>query len=134
MKPSIEKITKFFKLETDREFDNKAVMGGLSSMLGSWEAEARADGVEEDLIKAITQASQYIFEVEREANSVKFLDRVDGVRVVKPRCVLVFGRSRDWNNEQIQAYRILNAGYAHLSVMTYDHVLERAKRMVGIDA
>lgn len=85
-----------------------------------------------DLIKAITQASHYLYEVEREANSVKFLERVDGVRVVKPRCVLVYGRSHDWNSNQIQAYRILNAGYANLTFMTYDHVLERAKRMVGV--
>lgn len=54
MKPSIEKLTKFFQLETDREFDNKAVMGGFSSMLTSWEAEARAEDLDEDLIKAVT--------------------------------------------------------------------------------
>ena len=71
-----------------------------------------------DLIKAITQATQYLFEVEREANSVKFLERANGVRIVKPRCVLVFGRSSQWNEDQIQAYRILNAGYSNLTVMT----------------
>lgn len=87
-----------------------------------------------DLIKAITQASKYIFEVEREANSIKFLERVDGVRVVKPRCVLVFGRSKGWNNDQVEAYRILNAGYSNLTIMTYDHVLERAKRIVGVNS
>lgn len=85
-----------------------------------------------DLIKAISQASRYIFEVEREANSVKFLERVDGVRVVKPRCVLVFGRSNGWNARQVEAYRILNSSYSNLTIMTYDHVLERAKRIVGV--
>ncbi len=84
-----------------------------------------------DLIKAITQASRYIYEVEREANSVKFLDRVKNVRTVKPRGILIFGRSRNWGAEQREAYRILNSGYHSLSIMTYDHVLERAKRMVG---
>lgn len=38
-----------------------------------------------DLTKAISQASRYIFEVEREANSVKFLERVDHVKTIKPR-------------------------------------------------
>lgn len=85
-----------------------------------------------DLVRAITQASRYIFEVEREANSVKFLDRVDQVRTVKPRGILIFGRSKDWNGEQCEAYRILNSNYHNLSIMTYDHVLHRAKRMVGI--
>lgn len=88
----------------------------------------------QDLIKALTQASRYIYEVEREANSVKFLERVDGVRTVKPRCILIYGRSAGWNQGQVEAYRILNAGYHNLTVLTYDHVLARARRVSGIDA
>ncbi len=84
-----------------------------------------------DLIKAVTQASSYIYEVEREANSIKFLERVDRVKTIKPRCILIFGRSHDWNLKQIESFRILNSGYHNLSIMTYDHVLDRAKRIVG---
>lgn len=87
-----------------------------------------------DLTKAITQASRYIFEVEREANSVKFLQRVDGVRTVKPRGILIYGRSNQWGDDEAEAYRILNSGYHNLTIMTYDQVLERAKRMVGVNA
>jgi hypothetical protein len=87
-----------------------------------------------DLTKAITQANRYIFEVEREVNSVKFLTRVGGVRTVKPRCILIFGRSNEWNEDQTEAYRILNSAFHNLSIMTYDHVLGRAKRMVGMEA
>ena len=87
-----------------------------------------------DLIKAVTQASSYIFEVEREANSIKFLAKVDGVKTIKPRCTLIFGRSNDWNDKQIEAFRILNSGYHNLTIMTYDHVLKRAKRIVGHDS
>lgn len=86
-----------------------------------------------DLTKAITQASKYIYEVEREANSVKFLERVGHVKTVKPRCILIFGRSNDWNPEQVEAYRIMNAVFHNLTVMTYDHVLQRAKRIVGVN-
>jgi hypothetical protein len=86
-----------------------------------------------DLTKAITQASRYIYEVEREANSVKFLERVGQVKTVKPRCILIFARSNDWNSSQVETYRIMNAGFHNLTVMTYDHVLERAKRIVGVD-
>lgn len=86
------------------------------------------------LTKAIAQASRYIYEVEREANSVKFLERVDGVRTVKPRCVLVFGRSNEWNLEKTEAYRILNCGYHNLTILTYDHVLQRARKLSGLDA
>jgi ATP-dependent DNA helicase RecG len=48
MKPSIEKLQKFFRLEADRNYDNKAVMGGLQGMLESWELEARADQLPEE--------------------------------------------------------------------------------------
>lgn len=85
-----------------------------------------------DLVKAITQATKYIYEVEREANSVKFLERVGNVKTIKPRCVLIYGRSYSWDDTQKEAYRILNSSYHNLTVMTYDHVLARAKRIVGL--
>ena len=85
-----------------------------------------------DLTKAITQASRYIYEDEREANSVKFSVRVGGVKTVKPRCILVFGRSDQWNTEQVEAYRILNASFHNITILTYDHVLTRARRIVGL--
>jgi ATP-dependent DNA helicase RecG len=53
MKPSLEKLQKFFKHEAKRGYDNKAVMGGLTGMLSSWESEARLDGVSENLIQAV---------------------------------------------------------------------------------
>ncbi len=86
-----------------------------------------------DLIKAITQATKYIYEVEREANSVKFLERTGNVKTIKPRCILIFGRSCNWNDAQKAAYRILNSSYHNLTIMTYDHILARAKRILEID-
>ena len=53
MKPSIEKLRKFFRLEADRDYDNRAVMGGLESMLQAWEAEARVDQLPEGLVQAV---------------------------------------------------------------------------------
>jgi hypothetical protein len=87
-----------------------------------------------DLTKALTQASRYIYEVEREANSVKYFEKVGGVRTIKPRCLLIFGRSNDWNEEQVAAYRILNSAFHNLQVLTYDHVLERARRIASVPA
>ena len=43
-----------------------------------------------------------------------------------------FGRSNDWNDEQREAYRILNAAYNQISILTYDHLLFRAKNVLGI--
>lgn len=53
MKPSVLKLQKFFKLESERGYDNRAVLGGLESMLDPWEAEARADGLPDELIEAV---------------------------------------------------------------------------------
>jgi hypothetical protein len=86
-----------------------------------------------DLIKAITQAHGSFYEIEREANSLKFVERV-GLHAIKPRCTLVFGRSADWDDAERRAYRMLNGGYHSLSVLTYDHVLTRARRMLGLPA
>ena len=86
----------------------------------------------QDLIKAITQSTKYIYEVEREANSIKFLERVGYVKTIKPRCVLIFRRSNDWDDNQKEAYRILNSSYHNLTILTYDHVLSRAKRILQI--
>lgn len=83
-----------------------------------------------DLVKAVTQATIYIHEVEREANDLKFYDRV-GVKAIKPRCTLIYGRSMNWSKEQQEAFRILNSSYHNLTIMTYDHVLDRAKRILG---
>lgn len=84
-----------------------------------------------DLTKAITQCLNYIYEIEREANSQKFIERTQS-KVVKPRCILVFGRSDSWNDEQREAYRILNSAYNQLSILTYDHLLSRAKNVLGL--
>ncbi len=87
-----------------------------------------------DLIKAVTQATRYLLEVEREANSQKFVERLGGVKAVKPRCVLIYGRSKEWNDSQGEAYRMLNASYHNLSILTFDHVVARARRMLGLPA
>jgi ATP-dependent DNA helicase RecG len=53
MKPSIKKLRKFFRLEADRGYDNKAVMGGLANILSSWELDAREDELPEQIIQAV---------------------------------------------------------------------------------
>ncbi len=56
----IEKLLKFIRLEIDRNYDNRAVVGGLEKIVPSWEAEARAAGISEENIHTIVQnLSQY---------------------------------------------------------------------------
>ncbi|MGB2963112.1 MAG: ATP-dependent DNA helicase RecG [Anaerolineales bacterium] len=53
MKKSIQKLRKFFRLEAERGYDNKAVMGGLANILSSWELEAREDQLPEQIVQAV---------------------------------------------------------------------------------
>ena len=54
MNQSLQKLHKIFELEVERGYDNRAVVGGLDRILDSWEVGARADGLSEDLIQAIS--------------------------------------------------------------------------------
>jgi hypothetical protein len=55
MQPSLEKLRKVFGQERIRHFDNNTIIGGLARMLDYWEGEARADGLNEDVIQAVVQ-------------------------------------------------------------------------------
>ena len=53
MKPSLNKLHKFFKLEIERNYDNRAVVGGLERMLEPWQSEAQADNLPPELVQAV---------------------------------------------------------------------------------
>ncbi|HEX2978650.1 MAG TPA: ATP-dependent DNA helicase RecG, partial [Anaerolineaceae bacterium] len=54
MQPSLEKLQKLFRLEAERGFDNRAVVGGLNKILPAWEADARLEHLTEDSIQAVS--------------------------------------------------------------------------------
>ncbi len=53
MQPSIEKILKFLKLEIERGYDNRAVVGGLERVLPNWETQARLEQIPEPIIEKV---------------------------------------------------------------------------------
>ncbi len=53
MNSAISKITKFLRLEAQRGFDDRAVVGGLGKMLEPWKSEAQTEGLAEELIAAV---------------------------------------------------------------------------------
>jgi len=53
MKNSLRMLHKIFKLEAERGFDNRAVVGGLAAYMTNWEMEARAENLDEKIIQAI---------------------------------------------------------------------------------
>ena len=50
---SLEKLQKMFRLEAERGYDNRAVVGGLDKILARWTAEARAESLPEAWITSV---------------------------------------------------------------------------------
>jgi len=53
MPSPIEKLLKFLFLESERGYDNRAVVGGLDKILPTWETEARAANLPEPVIEKV---------------------------------------------------------------------------------
>ena len=54
MNSAIKKLLNYSRLEAQRGFDNRAVVGGLQNMLEPWEAEARETNLSEAIILLVT--------------------------------------------------------------------------------
>ncbi len=52
MQSSLEKLRKFFRLESKNRYTNTAVIGGLANILSLWEGEARNDKLPEEVVQA----------------------------------------------------------------------------------
>lgn len=83
-----------------------------------------------DLTKAIMQCARYVTEMERRMNDRKKVDAL-GADILKPRITLIYGRSCKWTKEQREQFKILNSSFHNIAILAYDHVLERAKKMIG---
>jgi ATP-dependent DNA helicase RecG len=55
MPSSLEKLYKFLLLEIKRDYDDRAVLGGLQKVLPVWMEEARRENVDSELINAISE-------------------------------------------------------------------------------
>ncbi len=60
MPSSLEKLQKFLRLEAERGYDNRAVVGGLNKILPAWENDARKENVNETILQTISaRLNQY---------------------------------------------------------------------------
>ncbi|TLN13996.1 hypothetical protein FDZ74_09650, partial [bacterium] len=53
MPSPFEKLQRYIRLESERGYDNRAVVGGLDKIIPWWEPEARISSVAEDTLQAI---------------------------------------------------------------------------------
>jgi len=54
MQSSFEKLKKFFRLEAEKNYNDQAIIGGLAKVLDFWEGEARASGIDEETVQAVS--------------------------------------------------------------------------------
>lgn len=83
-----------------------------------------------ELNGAIAQMRLYILQAEKHVADADF-QRNHGVVPLKPRGLVVHGRSNDWDRDEWEAYRLLNDGLHGVQILTFDHLLEQARRMLA---
>lgn len=81
---------------------------------------------------AITQGSNYIYETEREMDSRSWAETHDGIYPLKPKCLIVHGRSNDWGDLESMSFRLLNDRHHGISIITFDHLILRAKQALEL--
>jgi len=84
----------------------------------------------EELKGAITQATNYIFQLEKKFSDPDWQRRNCCETPVKPCCTIIFGRSCDWHIEEKTAFRLLNDSLHGISIITFDHLFSRAEKLL----
>lgn len=85
----------------------------------------------EELKGAITQATNYIFQVEKKFSDPDWCRKNKCETPVKPNCTVIFGRSNDWKIEEKTAFRLLNDSLHGIEVITFDHLFSRAEKLLN---
>jgi len=85
----------------------------------------------EDLKGSITQATNYIFQVEKRFSDPDWCRNTKCETPVKPKCTVIFGRSNNWALDEKIAFRLLNDSLHGIEVITFDHFLSRVERLLN---
>ncbi len=85
--------------------------------------------------EAIGQVANYLHELEK--NQLQVAQRIERelnlkIRAVKPRAMIVIGRSNKWDENENEGFRKLNDSLHGIEVIAYDQLLMRANRLVEI--
>jgi len=67
---SIEKLLKYFRMEKEKDYQDRTIIGGLDKILGNWIFEARKDHLPETLISAIKTGLENYSSISPEARQV----------------------------------------------------------------
>ncbi|MDQ2950187.1 MAG: DUF4263 domain-containing protein [Acidobacteriota bacterium] len=85
-----------------------------------------------DLQGAIAQTTKYILQAEMKVDSEEYIKDHGGIVPLKPRGLVIQGRSNDWGKDEWEAFRLLNDELHSVQVITFDHLLKQAERMLAV--
>lgn len=86
----------------------------------------------EELKGSVTQAINYIFQLEKKFNDIDWQRHNKCEAPVKPTCTIIFGRSCRWQVEEKESYRLLNDSLHGVKIITYDYLYDRASRLLNV--
>lgn len=81
-----------------------------------------------ELSGAVSQLSKYILQAEKRVSDAEYIKDHGNVVPLKPRGLIVHGRSNNWGETEWEAFRLLNDGLHGIQIVTFDHLLERAEK------
>ena len=85
-----------------------------------------------ELQGALAQTTKYILQAEKKVNDSDYIKDHGGVVPLKPRGLVIHGRSHNWGEEEWEAFRLLNDELHTVQVMTFDHLSKQAGRILAV--
>ena len=85
-----------------------------------------------ELQGAIAQTTKYILQAEKKVNDKEYIHDHDGVVPLKPRGIIVHGRSNKWKEDEWEAFRLLNDELHTVQAITFDHLFAQAECMLAV--
>jgi hypothetical protein len=85
-----------------------------------------------ELQGAIAQTTKYIVQAEKKVDSREYIDDHGGVIPLKPRGLVIHGRSKAWGVEEWESFRLLNDVLHNVQVITFDHLLKQGERILAV--
>jgi len=88
--------------------------------------------ISNELRGSISQATNYIFQLEKKISDIDWQRANNCDAPVKPTCTVIMGRSNTWKIKEKTAFRLLNDSLHGIKVITFDHLYDRAERLLKI--
>ena len=58
------------------------------------------------------------------------LEKEYKIKVLRPRIKIILGRTKDFNEEQMEALRMLNSNLNHIEIISYDHLINNCRKVI----